>query len=221
MTYHCLLFDLDGTLIDSKADIATSINLMLNELGQASLSLERVLGFVGEGMRLLVGRALQASLERVPQEQETDRALEVYLRHYSEHLLDQTYIYPEVEETLAAFAHLPKAIVTNKPYDFTVTLLERLNLLSHFAVVLGGDSLPERKPAPLPLLEAATRCEVTPDHCLMIGDSRFDILAGRAAGMKTCGYVAGFRGKAELVEAGADLLIERFGELRQLVNAAS
>ncbi len=220
MAYRCLLFDLDGTLIDSKADIAVSINLMLNELGQAPLPLETVLGFVGEGVRLLVGRALQASLEREPDETEIERALEVYFRHYREHLLDQTRLYPEVEETLAALSHLPKAIVTNKPYDFTLTILKRLNLLSHFAVVLGGDSLPERKPAPLPLLEAARRCEVVPDECLMIGDSRFDILAGRAAGMKTCGYVAGFRGKAELVAAGADLLIERFGELPQILSAA-
>ncbi len=101
----------------------------------------------------------------------------------------------------------------------TLTILEGLGLRSHFAVVLGGDSLPERKPAPQPLLEAARRCGRAPAECVMVGDSRVDVLAGRAAGMVTCGFVAGFKGRAELVAAGADVLIERFGELRRVFSA--
>jgi phosphoglycolate phosphatase len=221
MKYRCLLFDLDGTLIDSKTDIATSVNLMLAELARAPLPFDEALGFVGEGVRLLVSRALRASLEREPEVREFERALEIYFRHYGTHLLDQTTVYPEVRETLAALAHLPKAVVTNKPYVFTATILEQLDLISHFAVVLGGDSLPERKPSPLPLIEAARRCEVTASECLMIGDSGVDVQAGRAAEMTTCGYIAGFRGRDELIEAGADLLIERFSELLKLTAGES
>lgn len=220
MSYRCLLFDLDGTLVDSRADLANSVNLMLAELGRKRLSDCRILTFVGEGARLLVERALAATQESAPLPQQTDQALEVFLRHYREHLFDQTRVYPEVEETLAALHCLPKAVVTNKPYGFTVALLEGIGLLPHFNVVFGGDSMPERKPSPLMLLEAARACGVEPTACLMVGDTKFDVAAGRAAGMKTCGYVPGFRGRTELAEAGADFLIERFSELRVLVECA-
>ncbi len=220
MSYQCLLFDLDGTLVDSRADLANSVNLMLAELGHEPLSSCRVLNFVGEGARLLVERSLTASGQCQPQPPEIDRALEIYQRHYREHLLDQTRAYPEVEETLACFRHLPKAVVTNKPFEFTVALLKGIGLLGHFNAVLGGDSLPERKPSPMMLLEAANQCGVSPSACLMVGDTKFDVAAGRAAKMKTCGYIPGFRGRTELAEAGADYLIERFGELQILVECA-
>ncbi|CAN5630067.1 HAD family hydrolase [soil metagenome] len=211
----CLIFDLDGTLIDSRADLTTSITLMLAEMDQAPLLEERVVSFIGEGVSRLVERALRASQEREPESAEIKFALDIFRRHYGKHLLDHTRVYPEVHETLAHFRHLPKAVVTNKPYDFTLTILEGLGLRSHFAVVLGGDSLPERKPAPQPLLEAARRCGCAPAEGVMIGDSCLDVLAGRAAGMVTCGFVGGFGGRAELVAAGPDMLIDRFGELRE------
>lgn len=218
MKYNCLLFDLDGTLVDSRADLVGSINLMLVEMKLAPLPSPRVLGFVGEGARLLVERSLAAALARAPGEAETDHALEVFPRHYRAHLLDETRPYPEVEETLGALSRVAKAVVTNKPYDFSQALLDGLGLSHHFLAIIGGDSLPERKPSPAPLLEAARRCGRAAEDCLMIGDSRIDIEAGRAAGMMTCGYVGGFRGRDELESAGADLLIESFGELRQLAG---
>lgn len=217
MIFRALLFDLDGTLIDSRTDLATSINLMLDELGYVPLPSNQVISFVGEGIRLLVERSLRASLQSEPQEAQILQALEVYAGKYREHLLDQTQPYPQVLKTLEAIS-LPKAVVTNKPYEFTLTILDALDLRRHFTAILGGDSLPERKPSPLPLLEAARLCEAAHADCLMVGDSRVDILAGQAAGMKTCGYVGGFRGKEELVAAHADFLIEEFSELCQLVK---
>lgn len=218
MNFRGLLFDLDGTLIDSRADIVASVNLMLDELSAVPLPATQVITFVGEGMRLLVERALRASLTREPEDAQVTHALEVYRGKYREHLLDQTQTYPDVYETLEAFAHLPKAVVTNKPHEFTITILEALDLRRHFVAVIGGDSLPERKPAPAPLLEAARLCEVAPKDCLMIGDTKVDMLAGKAAGIKTCGFIGGFRGERELVEANADFLIERFGELQKLIQ---
>jgi len=220
MSYQCLLFDLDGTLVDSRADLATSVNLMLAELGRELLPASRVLSFVGEGARLLVEQDYGKLDSPPPLPRETDSALQIFLRHYREHLLDETRVYPEVEETLSALHCLPKAVVTNKPYDLTVALLAGVGLRSHFKVVFGGDSLPERKPSPMMLLEAARKCAAAPSRCLMVGDTKFDVMAGRAAGMKTCGYILGFRGRTELAEAGADFLIERFGELRMLVECA-
>lgn len=218
MMYRCLLFDLDGTLIDSRADLANSINLMLADLKLAPLSRAVVLSFVGEGVRLLVLRSLRARFGREPEPHEVDHAQEIYLHHYGAHLLDETQLYPEVAETLAALEGLPRAVVTNKPYAFTMTILERLGVLSHFRVVFGGDSLAERKPSALPLLEAARRCGAQAGECLMVGDTRVDVEAGKNAGMKTCGYVGGFRGRRELSEAGADVLIERFSELLKVVQ---
>lgn len=220
MSYECLLFDLDGTLVDSRADLTNSVNLMLAELGRAPLPSGRVLNFIGEGVRLLAERSLRATAELAPSAAELDYAIEVFKKHYRAHLLDRTYLYPGVEATLARLKHLPLAVVSNKPYEFTLALLEGIGLRSHFAVILGGDSLPERKPSPLMLLEAARKCGVEPARCLMIGDTRVDVIAGRAAGMKTCGFVAGFRGRTELVEAGADFVIERFSELCTLVECA-
>ena len=217
MNFQCLLFDLDGTLIDSRADLIKSINLMLRELACEPLADSQVIGFVGEGIRLLVERSLRASQSREPDEAQILAALQIFSHQYQEHLLDQTHVYPEVLTTLEALHHWPKAIVTNKPFHFTQTILAGLGLTPYFKAVIGGDSTPARKPSPLPLLEAARRCEIRPENCLMIGDTRIDILAGQAAGMKTCGYVGGFRGKDELVQAGASFLIENFGELPELL----
>jgi phosphoglycolate phosphatase len=218
MNFQSLLFDLDGTLVDSRADLIKSVNLMLVELGRKTLLSSEVIKFVGEGARLLVERALRSTQEGEPEGPDVDRALKVFQRHYREHLLDQTRVYPEVIETLSYLAHVPKAIVTNKPYEFTVALLEGIGLIGYFRVILGGDSLPERKPSPKMLLEAARLCQAEPSLSLMVGDSRFDIEAGKAAGMKTCGFIPGFRGRSELVSAGADYLIESFGELRLLTQ---
>ncbi|MGH9843358.1 MAG: HAD family hydrolase [Blastocatellia bacterium] len=220
MQFQCLLFDLDGTLVDSRADLINSVNWTLEELGRRPLPDSRVMSFIGEGARLLVERALRATQDREPETSDVDRALKTFRRHYREHLLDQTRVYPEVEETLGLLGRLPKVVVTNKPYEFTIALLEGIGLLHHFQMILGGDSLPERKPSPMMLLEAARRCDVRVSNCLMVGDSWVDVEAGRSAGMKTCGYVPGFRGRTELAGAGADYLIERFSELRMLIECA-
>lgn len=220
MPYRCLLFDLDGTLVDSRADLIYSINLMLADLEREPLPDYQVMHFIGEGARLLVERSLRATQEAAPLGEDVDRALALFQRHYREHLLDQTRIHPEVEETLARLEAIPKAIVTNKPFEFTISLLDGVGLRPHFPVILGGDSLPERKPSPMMLTEAARHCGAAISDCLMIGDSRIDIDAGKAAGMKTCGYIPGFRGRTELAKAGADFLIERFSELGALVECA-
>ncbi len=218
MNYSCLLFDLDGTLVDSRADLVTSVNLTLEEMGLLPIIETSVMRFVGEGVHLLIERSLRAGLGRDPDQAEVHDALGRYQRHYREHLLDQTRPYPEVEAILEHFSHLPKAVVTNKPLDFSVMLLDGLSLTRHFRTIIGGDSLLQRKPSPAPPIEAAKRCQSDPRDCLMIGDSRVDIEAGRAAGMTTCGFLAGFRGRAELENAEADILIETFGQLRQVVE---
>jgi phosphoglycolate phosphatase len=109
-----------------------------------------------------------------------------------------------------------KAVITNKPRDFSEKILDALGISRHFRIIAGGDSYAERKPSPVPLLRTAAMLECAPEDCLMIGDSRVDIEAGKNAGIKTCGIVSGFRGRAELDKAGADLIVENFADLRQL-----
>jgi phosphoglycolate phosphatase len=220
MLYRCLLIDLDGTLVDSRADLANSINLMLTELGLEPLHNDRVVSFVGEGVAKLVQRALEARFNREANTSEIENGLKLFGEHYRRHLLDETVVYPGVIETLELLKTLPKAVITNKSLEFTNMILSGLNLSRYFDVVLGGDSLPERKPSAVPLLEAARRFGVTPEECLMIGDSRVDIAAGKAADIATCGFTGGFRGRAELHEAGADYLIDPWTDLMSIVTPA-
>ena len=221
MQFRCLLFDLDGTLVDSRADLALSVNLTLSALGLKTLEPNFIVTLVGEGVTRLIERALVASQGRGPSANDLSHALEIFDEHYARHLLDQTRAYPRVEELLDRFDTVQKAVVTNKPLRFTETILSGINLRGCFQVVFGGDSFPEKKPSPLPLLEAVRQCRADPNESLMIGDSNIDILAGQAAGIQTCGFVEGFRGRDELVAAGADWLFGDFLELAAIVEGSA
>jgi phosphoglycolate phosphatase len=218
MKFGCILFDLDGTLVDSQADLVFAVNLMLSDLGFKTLPHEQIVSFVGEGMLKLVERALKVSISKPLSQPELDAAMNIFLEHYRAHFLDRTVAYPGTVKALRYLSALPLGVVTNKPYDFTMTILTGLGLDHCFKTILGGDSVPEKKPSPVPLLNAAARCHVIPSKCLMIGDTRFDIIAGKAAGMKTAGFAGGFRGRAELEAAGADYIFDHYDELLHKVN---
>jgi phosphoglycolate phosphatase len=217
-----LLFDLDGTLVDSRRDLAAALNLTLAEMRLPTVSLEAVGRFVGDGARMLVERGLRAGMGRAPDETEVARGLALFKAAYERHLLDTTVAYEGIREMLASLADFPKAVVTNKPYAFSVAILDGLELRRHFLAVVGGDSLPQRKPSPEPALAALERCGPIPAaEALMIGDSANDILAGRAAGMRTCGVSYGLRDRAELESAGADRIVSHPAELSDLVRKSS
>jgi phosphoglycolate phosphatase len=222
MKYGCLLFDLDGTLIDSLADITTSVNLMLREFDRLVLPESAVTGLIGEGVRTLVERALLVGVADLrnsfPSPAEVEMAMAAFRRHYRDHLFDTTTTYPGVFETLRYFDRLPKAVVTNKPVEFARAVLQRLDLSPFFVAVVGGDSLPQRKPSPEPLLEAARLCGVSPEECLVIGDSPVDVIAARAAGMSSCGFTGGFCRRDDIIAAGAVTLIDEIRALRDIVG---
>jgi phosphoglycolate phosphatase len=207
------LFDLDGTLVDSREDIARAINNVLRKVGQPSLSLPDVLRFVGEGIEILIQRALRAASGREPDADEIRTCVTLMLQEYEEHLCDATHLYPGVRETLAGIDWARMGLITNKLESLSRRILKAFELDGYFSVVLGGDSLRQRKPDPAPLLEAMARCAVLPAETVMVGDSCTDILAGRAAGVFTCGVAGGFRGREELQAAGRDLIIDNFGDL--------
>ena len=221
--YPCrlFLFDLDGTLVDSKADIALSVNRALARTGYTPLPLSQVIEFVGEGVQRLMNRALREAGGSEPDVDRLRVAVEIYLEEYDKHLLDTTGLYVGVRETLDRLAWARFAVVTNKPENFSRRILEALSLADRFCAILGGDSIIQRKPDPAPLLHAMALCGAAAAETVMVGDSRIDVSAGKAAGVVTCGISGGFRGRAELEAAGCDVIIDTFAELAEHFVAPS
>lgn len=195
-----IVFDLDGTLIDSRADLASSVNAMLAEIGRPPLAEATVTDMVGEGARVLVGRALRAA--GVDPAACPD-ALQRFLALYGGRLLDHTRPYEGVPEMLAALHEgAPLAVLTNKPASPTLRILAGLGLDRFFAAVIGGDAPYPRKPDPGALLHLMDRFQAAPDETLLVGDSRIDLQTARNAGARVClaAYGYGFRfDPAELV----------------------
>jgi len=212
-----LLFDLDGTLIDSKTDLATSINLMLGDLDRPALSEATVGGFVGDGVRVLVYRSLTAT---APDHQPPDEALHakgirMMLDHYADEMLKTTRLYPRVAETLVYFEHKRHAVVTSKETRFTRVILKHFDIEHYFDAIIGGDTTPARKPDPGPVLEAMRQLGGSALETVMIGDSENDVIAGKRAGAFTCAVAYGFRTADQLREAEPDALIDHFDQLNQ------
>jgi phosphoglycolate phosphatase len=179
MQFDTFIFDLDGTLIDSVADLATAVNLLRADLTLPPLDLKTVGSYVGDGATMLVRRSL-------PEEAFSPERLKRFLDLYRIHLLDETRIYPGMDEFLIQHQGDKMAVVTNKPQDLTMTLLYELGLIPFFSSIIGGDSGLPKKPDPLPVLQALRELQADPGRAVMIGDHHTDLLAGRAAGIKTC-----------------------------------
>jgi phosphoglycolate phosphatase len=213
-----MLFDLDGTLIDSRTDLANSINLMLADLNRPSLDEATVGGFVGDGVRVLVYRCLTATDANhlPPDEALHTKGISLMHSHYAREMLKTTCLYPQVAETLAAFGNKLKAIVTSKEVRFTKIILDHFNITRYFDAIVGGDTTPARKPDPRPVLEAIRLLGGTAAEAVMVGDSENDINAGRRAGARTCGVTFGFRTAEELQPSKPDVMIGRFDQLKEV-----
>lgn len=186
------VFDLDGTLVDSRRDLATAANALVAELGGTPLGEARVGEMVGEGAAVLVKRALRSA----GLDPDTPGALERFLDLYDEHLLDTTVVYDGTAEALAGLlAAVPMAILTNKPQQATDRLVDALDLRRYFRLVIGGDTRHGRKPDPAGLLYLIRAFGVGPQETIMIGDSPIDLETARRAGTKACllRYGFGFR----------------------------
>jgi phosphoglycolate phosphatase len=203
-----LVFDLDGTLIDSAPDLAQAVNALLADLGKPPLAEAAIRPMIGDGSRLLLSRALTASgVEGAADAFE--RLFHQFMVHYLAFVADKTTVYPDVPETLAALqarGH-PLGVCTNKPFAPTERVLEAFGLAGFFGAVIGGDSLPQRKPEPEPLL--ATIARLGGGSAAMIGDSANDMLCARAAKVPGILIPSDYGLPAE----EADLKIARFADL--------
>jgi len=213
-----MLFDLDGTLIDSKTDLTNSINLMLADVGRPPLDEATVGSFVGDGVRVLTYRCLTAtdSNHQPPDEQLHARAIGLMHNHYADEMFRTTRLYPEVADTLAWFDNKRKAVVTSKEVRFTKIILDHFEIGKYFDAIVGGDTTPARKPDPRPVLEGLRLLGGTAEEAVMIGDSENDINAGRRAGTRTCGVTFGFRTAEQLRLSEPDDLVDRFDELKEV-----
>lgn len=208
------LLDLDGTLIDSRTDLALSVNLALERMGLGRIGQERVTRFVGDGARALIQRALEESSGRAPDPGRLDRGVALFLEEYGRHLLDNTTLYPGARAAIESMDWARWAVVTNKPETLSLGILDGLGLRERFDAVIGGDSVPPfRKPDPEPLLEAMRRCGVPAAETVMVGDSPVDVEAGKAAGVITVAVTRGYRDRSEIEPLRPDLLVETIAEL--------
>lgn len=206
-----LLFDLDGTLVDSVPDLTISLNLLRAEFDCSPLLEEQVSHMVGDGVGILVKRAIGDDLYHPAQ-------IDRFMQLYSEHLLDHTRCYPGIEELLARHPADKMAIVTNKPHQLTLKLLEGLNLINSFKIIVGGDSYAEKKPHPLPVVKALAGLSADPEQAVMIGDHHTDLYAGRGAGTATCFCAYGMGHSDGLT---TDFYAEQSTDLLQLFPGSS
>lgn len=207
-----VLFDLDGTLVDSSVDLARALNHALGRLGYPPLSVERVASYTGEGVKVLLERGLpREAWDRF------EEARGIFLEFYDAHLLDTTRFYPGIEPLLDPPVAPRLGVVTNKLEAYAVKILRGLGAFERFGVVLGGDSLPVRKPDPAVLREALARLDTPPEEAAYVGDSPLDMATGRGAGVFTIGAGWGIRGRQALEEAGADVVVERPEEIPRVL----
>ena len=214
-----VMIDLDGTMLDTVADLAAAVNLMLKELGSPALAEEQVRNFVGKGIPNLVGRVLACAFGAEPGAASFENALPLYLDCYERVNGKYTTVYPGVREGLDALrkAGFPLACVTNKSKRFTLPLLKQVQLAEYFTLVVAGDTLPRKKPDPLPLAHACARLVIAPRDMLMIGDSLNDTIAARAAGCPVFCVPYGYNEGMAVRDLDVDAIVETIFEATKLI----
>lgn len=208
-----LIFDLDGTLIDSKLDLAISVNAARTHLGLAPLAHEQIYGYAGQGAPMLIRR----SVGNGASEEDVARSLECFLTYYRAHMLDNTVPYPGVREGLEQLAGLRMAVLTNKPVRFSREILEGLKLSHHFQYVYGGNSFERKKPDPMGTEVLLRDLGAAPREAMIVGDTEIDVQTARNAGTWACGVTYGL-GSHRLRECPPDLLVDSLTELPQYLG---
>ncbi len=200
------MFDLDGTLVDTSTDINNALNYALSPYGFKNLSVEDTKKLVGEGLTRLVEKVIGE--ERINLR---DDIIKRFIDYYSEHLTDYSIIYPGVKETLERLENYKKAIISNKRETLSRKLLIDITLNRYFDLVIGSDTVAEKKPSPAPIIYAISKFSVKPEESMIIGDSNYDIEAGKKAGVKTVAVTYGYKEKEFIKDA--DYMIDKFEDL--------
>lgn len=205
---RALIFDLDGTLIDSKLDLALAVNATLEHMARAPLPHERIYGYVGDGASMLVKRALGDGAT----DADAESGLSYFLSYYRAHMLDNTVTYPGVREGLELLRRHPMAVLTNKPVRFSQGILDGLGIAGYFRYVYGGNSFQTKKPDPEGVNVLLRDLSVSPPEAMIVGDSAVDVKTARNAGTWACGVTYGL-GTKGLHAHPPDLMLDSLSEL--------
>ncbi len=211
MAIKLIIFDLDGTLVDTSIDITNALNYALKPYGLKNLTVDDTVKMVGEGITRLIEKLLGD--EKI---QARDDVIKKFLDYYSEHLIDYSSVYPYVKETLDKLDGYKRAVISNKREYLSTELLGKLDLLKYFNLVIGSDTTPEKKPSAIPVIHAVTKLGVSPQESIIVGDSSYDIEAGKKAGLKTVAVTYGYRERQYLMDA--DYMIDSMEKLLELLT---
>jgi phosphoglycolate phosphatase len=208
-----IIFDLDGTLIDSRQDLVNAVNHARSHLGLKPLPYNVVVGAVGDGVQTLIARILGPENLHLK-----EAALKFFREFYREHLLDNTVAQPGVKEILKYYHAKKKAVLTNKSREFTLQILDALGMREAFETIECGDNHEERKPHPAGISRILTRYKIQAQQAVIVGDSPIDIQTGRSVGMHTCGVLEGFASPKILRQSRPDVLIESLVRMKEYFN---
>ncbi|MEQ3640418.1 MAG: phosphoglycolate phosphatase [Alteromonas sp.] len=218
------IFDLDGTLVDSVPDLASALNNALNDVGMATFSESTIRNWVGNGARVLVERGLSGNTDANTQQCKSisneliDHTFQRFLYHYDLNVCRASTLYPHVYDTLSALSRkgYTLALVTNKPKKFIAPIVEAFKVESFFSLFIGGDSLKEKKPSPLPLNHVCKTLNVKANECVMVGDSKNDILAANAASMRSVGLTYGYNYGEDIGAHNPDWVFDDFSRIASI-----
>jgi phosphoglycolate phosphatase len=212
MAIRLIIFDLDGTLVDSSTDIATALNTAGKIFGVSPVTVREAEGLIGGGLTALIDRLLAKEGINV----DRTALLKGFLDTYSSHLTDHTRPYPRVTETLVALDGIAKAVLSNKTTSFTVEIVRRFGWTGFFESIQGGDTIAEKKPAPTAVLNLLADFKVRKEEAIIVGDSLYDVEAGRSAGIHTVAVLYGYGSPG--FDAKADFRVRAFEELLPIVQ---
>ncbi|HPW23517.1 MAG TPA: HAD-IA family hydrolase [Smithellaceae bacterium] len=210
-TIDLMIFDLDGTIVSSGVDLVNSVNYTLKVLGLPPKTEKEIISFVGDGVRRLIERALASQEESV-----VEKALAVFSDYYAQHLLDNTKLNPYALEVLENFADKIKVILTNKRYNFTLTIARGLKIERYFSEIIGADSLPYKKPDARLIDYLLGKYKVERDKAVMIGDGINDIYVAKKSGISSVVYLSGLGNRKDLLAGEADYYCESLREINSL-----
>lgn len=208
-----LIFDLDGTLVDSKRDLTASVNHIRHQFDLPVLTEQEIARFIGDGALMLIRRAIGPKAT----ESNVQAGLQMFLSYYRAHMLDCTTLYPGVRETIERLTDCKLAVLTNKPVHFSCAMLDGLGIYHHFAAVYGGNSFDHKKPDPVGIFQILSDTKGNRERTWMIGDSAVDVLTGRNAAVKTCGVTYGYATET-FKDVPPDFVIDNFSDLEALVH---
>ena len=207
-----VIFDLDGTLVDSKYDLTDSVNFVRHEHGLNPLPVDKVASYLGSGITALV-KAVLAELKN----ENFDEAVKMFKDNYAKHLTDKTLPYKDVTDMLSNISQ-PKVLLSNKDEKFSKQILETLGLSKYFTEIYGGDSFKEKKPSPLPIYEIMKKFSLNKENVVMVGDGANDIMVGKNAGITTIGVLYGYSSQQQLNDLAPDYQAKSPKEIVKILN---